>query len=365
MKFSCDKTSLCDAVSNVSKAVAQKTTITALEGIKIKLTENILELTGYDLEIGITTTVTVNSEDSGEFVVDAKLFNEFVRKMPGDVVFIEINDSQMSISSDNTDCSLSVISAEEYPDMPEFDKECTVEIRQSILKTMISKTSFATSTNENKPILTGELFEFEDGVLNVVAIDGLRLAIKTENIGCKENLKFVVPKKTLNEIVSIIKDESDKACTLFTNKKHIIFDINGYKVISRLLEGEFHNYRMSLNGEYKTEIILNVRDLLSSMERCSLIVNDKNRAPAVCNFKSGAVNVECKTALGKVKDSFGADISGDAVTIGVNSKFMLDALKAAEGDKVKIQLNGAMRAIKIIPLEGNDFTYLIMPVQLR
>lgn len=367
MKFSCLRQSLCEAISSVSKAVSQKSTIAALEGIKIKLSPNQLELTGYDLEIGIRTTIPVVSEDSGEWVVNSRLFSEFSRRMAGENILFEIDENlQMNISSSNTQCSISAMSAEEYPELPVVDLDKNIEIRQDLLKSMINQTSYAASTSENKPVLTGELFEIENGIFRVVAIDGFRLAIRTENTDCQDYYHFVVPKKALSEVSGLIKDDSgDKTCFIYTNNKHIIFDINGFLVISRLLEGEFHNYKNSIPEGYKTEIIANKRDFLTCMERCSLLLNDKNRAPVKCTFENGEVKISCKTAIGKINDSFKADISGEAVTIGFNNKYALEALRAADGDKIKIQLNGCMKVIKIVPLESESYIFLLMPIQLK
>lgn len=367
MKFSCSRQALCEAISSVSKAVSQKSTISALEGIKIRLEPNILELTGYDLEIGIRTSIPVVSEDSGELVVNSRLFSEFSRKMSGDIILFEIDENlQMKISSSSTECSISAMSAEEYPELPTFDFTKKIEVKQDILKSMINQTSYAASTSENKPVLTGELFDIENGTFSVVAIDGFRLAIRTETIECQDNYHFVVPKKALSEVSGLIKEDSgDKTCCIYTNNKHIIFEVNGFYVISRLLEGEFHNYKSSIPSDYKTEIILNKRDMLTCMERCSLLLNDKNRAPVRCTFENGEVKISCKTAIGKINDTFKADISGEVVTIGFNNKYVLEALRAADGDKIKIQLNGCMKVIKIVPLESESYIFLLMPIQLK
>lgn len=367
MRFSCNKQSLCDAISSVSKAVSTRSTIPALEGIKIKITQNNIELTGYDLEIGIRTVISAITEGEGEFVVSSRLFNEMTRRMSEDTIIFEINDNMtLDISSGNTQCSISAISADEYPDLPQVDTQSGIQIQQNTLKSMIGQTNHAVSLSEIKPIFTGELFDIENGSFNMVAMDGFRLAIRNERIECNEKYYFVVPKKALSEVSSLIKDDcSGKMCNICTNNKHIIFDLNGYIVISRLLEGEFHNYKISIPHESKTEVILNTKDFITSMERCSLLLNDKNKAPIRCTFENGEVKIECKTAIGKINDVFPADISGEAVTIGFNNKFVLDALRASEGDKIKIQLNGSMKVIKMIPLESEEFIFLLMPIQLK
>ena len=365
MKFICDKNELSEAIGNVSKAVSTKSSIPALEGIKVRVFNGIVELTAYNLELGICTSINAQTEGEGEFVASSRLFSEFTRKMSGNEVTFDINSSLViNISCNETECSFQGISATEYPDLPVVDTDKSFEVKQGTLKSMIMQTNYATSQNESKPILTGELFDIENGQFNMVAIDGFRLAIRCEQINCNERYHFVVPKKALIELASLIKDE-DAPCRVCTNDKHIIFQINNIFVISRLLDGAFHNYKLSIPSESKTEIVISKREFATSLERCSLLIDDKNKSPIRCETESGKVKINCKTPIGKINDSIPAEVLGETVTIGFNNRLMLDALKAAEGDKVRIKLNGAMKVIEILPLEGESFIFLVMPIQLR
>lgn len=366
MRFICDRESLSEAISNVSRAVPQKSTIQALEGIKVNVSPNFVELTGYNLEMGIRTTIIANTADKYEFVVNARLFSEFVRKMPGNEVTVEVDDNNIiNISSAATICSFSGISADEYPDLPIVDNERKFLVKSTTLRSMINMTSYAVSVNESKPIITGELFDIEDGKFNLVAIDGFRLAIRSELIESNDNYHFVVPKKALQEVSTLIKDDDDKICNICVNDRHIIFEINNVFVISRLLEGAFHNYKLSIPANHKTEVIVSKKDFVTSLERCSLIIDDKNKSPIRCEVDNGVIKISCRTTIGKVNDVISADITGETVTIGFNNKLILEALRAAEGDKIRMRFNGAMKVIEILPLEGESYIYLIMPIQLR
>ena len=247
MKFICLKNSLIEAITNVSKAVSDRTNIPSLEGIRFKLEDSVLELTGYDLELGIRTSIAVRSEDKGLFVANAKLLLDIVRRMEEDDIFIEVLDNlQINISSGKAHTSIFGTSASDFPELPAKDDETALVISQPVLKDMIIQTRFAVAKTDIKPILKGELFNIENGVLDLVAIDGYRLAIRYEAVKSTENIKFVVPSKTLNDIVSILDDNEDDTVSIYLSKKHIIFEINGYMVYSRLLEGEFHPYKSSL-----------------------------------------------------------------------------------------------------------------------
>lgn len=366
MKFTCRKEDICSAISNVSKAVSPKSTIAALEGIKVRLTENTLELTGYDLEIGITTYIECDSENSGEVVLNSRLFSEITRRMPSETITYDIDDNlNMKIYGGNAEYQISAISAEEYPALPEIERENPICINQQTLKSMINQTNYATSMNDAKPILTGELFDIEDGGINMVAIDGFRLAIRYEKISCDENHYFVVPSKALLEAARIIRDESESDCEIYVNKKHILFDINGYRIFTRLLEGEFHNYKNSVPTEFKTEVTVKTSDITHCLERCSLLLNEKNKAPVRCIFENGEIKISCKTGIGRLDDSIPAEIDGERVVIGFNNKYLLDAFRAADSDKVRIQMTGANRAVKIVPFKGESFKFIVMPVQIK
>lgn len=369
MKFICEKQTLCEAIGNVSRAVAQKSTIPALEGIKVRLIPGKLQLTGYDLELGIKTEIPVESSDNGEFVINSRLFSDMIRKMPEQSVTVEIDEHMgMKIYGGVTEYNVVVLSAEEYPEIPEFFQDGGIKIPQGVLKNMINQTIFAVSVNENKPVLTGELFDLADGIFNLVAIDGYRLAVRTEKLDIGEygaNTKFVVPAKALKEVSGLLREEFEEPCEIFASKKHIVFDISGYKVISRLLEGEFHNYKGSIPSNSSTEVVIKTRDFISSLERCSLLINERAKAPIKCIFNDGEVKISCATIIGKFSDSFPVELTGPMVEIGFNCKYLLDALKATEGDKVKLLMNGGLAPMKIVPLEGDEYTFLVLPVRLR
>lgn len=367
MKFNCNKNELSDAISSVSRAVSPKSSIPALEGIRVRVSPNEIELTGYNLEIGIRTTIAAETQDSGEFVVSTRLFSEFTRKMSGESISFDIDENLViTISCSATECSFSAMSADEYPDLPVVDSQRSFTVSQAVLKSMINQTSYAASLNETKPIFTGELFDIEDGGFNMVAIDGFRLAIRCEKTDCAEKYHFVVPRKALLEVSTLIKDDAeDKLCTICTNDRHIIFSIGSVFVISRLIEGNFHNYKLSIPNGFSTEVIVNKRDFATSLERCSLLIDEKNKCPITCDVSGSAMRISCRTGIGKINDAVPADITGEAVKIGFNNKLMLEALRAADGDKIRIRFNGAMKVIEIIPVEGESYIFLVMPIQLK
>lgn len=365
MKIICNKQSLYEALVNVSKAAADKSTISALECVKLKLFGSKMILTGYDLEIGINTVIPVNSADEGEICVNSKLFSDIVKRMPTDEIEIDIDENlTCTIIGGATEYSIKALSAAEYPAIPELGEGDEVKVSQGILKSLINGTVFAVSTNDFKPILKGELFEISDNKLNVVALDGHRLAVRTELIKTDEDRTFIVPARTLIEISRLLKDEDEAVCEIRVTKKRVVFDFSGYTVFSRLLEGEFHNYRGSIPQSSTTEVIIQKRELIDSLERAQLLINERIQGKIRCMFEDGSLKLSCQTTVGKINDVISADISGAKVEIGFNCRYLLEALKVIRDDKIKIMMNGGGLPMKIIPLNGEEYTYLVLPVRL-
>lgn len=366
MKVSFLKSEMNEALANVSRAVPPRAAIPALEGIKICLINGELEITGYDLEIGIQTKLHTDSEDFGEYVFNSRLFADIIRKMPSDTVTVEVrSDLTTTISGGSAEYNIMAIAADEYPSIPEPNIERKIVLPQPLLKNMINQTIFAVSTSDSKPILTGELFEIENGIFNLVAIDGYKLAIRTEKLTASENYNFVVKARSLSEISKLLSDDDSKMVEIFVSKRHINFKISNYTVISRLLEGEFHNYKGSMPSAYDTEVVIDTKPFIDCLDRCTLLLSDKVKAPVRCTFANGEVRISCTSTIGKLSDEVTAEIDGPQLEIGFNCRYLLDALRAAESDKVRLSFRGSSSPMRIMPMEGESFTFLVLPVRLK
>lgn len=365
-QFRCEKNSLSEAAANVSKAVSERSPHASLEGILLRLKENRLELTGYDLEIGIRTYLDVESNDAGQIVVNAKLFGELIRKMPEGTVLLKVEDNyQVEISGSRTEYHISSTPAEDYPELPLENMDQHLMMTQGMLRSMILESVFSVSQDDIKPVLKGELFELINGKLNLVALDGHRLAVRSEPVKSDTNMKFVVPAKTLQEIARMLKDEDTELCNIQISSKHAIFDFSGYLVYTRLLEGAFHPYRSAIPEHSGTEVVVDVKAMISCLERASLLINEKISSPIKCVFHDGKLNVSCSTMYGMVNEDVSADIAGPDVKIGFKCKYMLDALRAVHSDRVKFMLDGSLLPMKIVPVNGDSFVYLVLPVKLK
>lgn len=365
MKFNCDRQKLNEAVINVQRAVSSKSTMPALEGILIKAFNNKISLCGYDLEIGITTTLDADIKENGAIVLNARLFSDIIRKMPEDTISIETDEKLIAyISSGKVDYKIIGIDDTEYPELPTVTGRETITINGETVKSMIRQTIYAVSDKDIKPAHKGSLFEIENGTIKIIAVDGYRLAIRTEPIEYNDEKRFIVPGKSLSEVIKLINEDTQDI-QLIVGDRHIIFQIDEYSIITRLIEGEFMNYKAALPKTHNTEIKVNTRQFINAVERMSLLLTDKLKSPVRCKIENGLIKTSCNTSIGQAYDEFEAEITGQDVEIGFDNKYFLDAMRYSETDKVTIQLNGTLSPIVVLPSEGESFIFLVLPVRLK
>ena len=348
MKFSCEKALLVSAVATTSRAVAAKSSIPAMEGILIEA-DTRLRLTGYDLEKGIQATVPAEIQEPGSLVLSARLFGEIIRKMPDDVVVFTAQNYMVNIKCGLSEFNILGTDPEEFPELPTVDQQNSLSLEQSVLRSMISQTLFAVSDNESRPIHTGSLFEVDQNGLTVVSVDGYRLALRREavdKIEGAESFSFVVPGSALSEVEKICSGETLLVC--------------------RRLEGEFLAYRNAIPRNNPIQVECDARTLLASIDRVSLIISEKLKSPLRCVFGDGMVSITTKTGIGDASDQCPITGDGQNLEIGFNNKYLMDALKAAPADKLKLEFSSGVAPCVILPAEGEEnFIYMVLPVRLK
>ena len=368
MKFTCEKLLLLSAILTASRATAAKSPVQLLEGLLLEANEESVKISGYNLKTGIVTTVEAEVEKTGEIVLNARLFGEIVRKMPGQSITVAVNTGLVAtISSDMSEFEIIGSPSSDYPEIPSADGQDSFEIEEEILKDMISQTNFAVSDNEARPIHTGALFEIGKGELTIVAVDGYRLALrreKSEKYNYSE-FSFVVPGTALGELEKIAT-EGDGVVSITLGPKYIMFTIGDTLLISRRLEGEFLNYRNSIPTAAKYNLKVAKDDLISAVERVSLIISDKLKSSIRCVFGEGIIKLNTASAIGKASDECAMEGDGEGLEIGFNDKYLIEALKAAPANDVKIELSTGVAPCVITPIDGSDnFLYMILPVRLK
>ena len=366
MKFECEKTLLAFAIEGVSRAITNRAAIPVLEGIYLKAEGFNLTLTGYDMEMGITTTLECNVLVPGETVLDARLLFSMISRMPAGDVCIELTDEgQAKISGGVVEFEIPAMNASDYPSLPVTGADNTMTLKCGMMREMIEKTIYAVSQDAKKPAHTGELFVIEPGSLTVVALDGYRLAIIKRDVECTRDIRIIIPGKTLQELLKIMGGDEDEV-KIDANRRYVVFTTNGYTIMSRLIEGDFLNYEGVIPKDKKTRVTVDCKTFIDTIERASLIITERLKNPLRINFAEDKVTVRCQTPLGKVVDEFAPiEMAGDAVEIGFNNRYLLDALRYSKCERMVLEINGPLSPVKLLPENGTDFIYLVLPVRFK
>ena len=368
MEFICNLENLRTISNNVALAINLKSsTMPILEGILLECKNNNLKITGYDLSLGIIKNLNVTEKKEGKIVLKAQLFVEILKKLNGETVLIKTDEKQITtIKSENTEYKISGIKTDIYPSIPEIENKNIIKIKDKILKNAIYTTLFAVSINTTQnPILCGSLFTIKKNILTLVSVDGYRVAISNSKIkNEKIEESFVISSKTLNEILKLLKEDEKFETTIEIGKTHVVFKIDGYYIITRLLEGSFLDYKAAIPKDCTTEIELDPKILEQSLLKVSVMVTQK--ISVVMKIFENIIYLECESTLGKVEDIIQTTTKGEILEkIAFNNKFMLDALKHCQTAKIKIGFNGPVMPIKIEPTHGSEFLFLVLPVRLK
>ncbi|MFZ5987486.1 MAG: DNA polymerase III subunit beta [Bacillota bacterium] len=365
MKIVCSKDHLIEGINIVQKAVSTKTTLSILEGILLEA-GNEFKMTGNDLEIGIECFIQADIREKGSIVLNSKMLGDIVRRLPESEVLIEVlENNTVIIECENSHFELRGLPSDSYPALPSIKKENTFKVSQKVVREMIRQTIFAVSVDENRPILTGSLIECVENRLTFVSIDGFRLALrKSSNIDENSNFSVVVPGKTLNEIVKILQP-TDEEIIIYTSQNQILFDIGKCKVVSRLLEGEYLNYKSIIPKEYETKVKVNTKDILSSLERASLITADEKKYPVKFNVTDEKIIISSNTEIGAVREEVRVEVSGSNLDIGFNPRYFIEALRVVEDESIEIYFTSSIGPCTIKPTSGDGYAYMILPVRIK
>ena len=329
-----------------------------------------LKLTTYDLEIGIEYIIDCEVEEEGAIVVNATMFSEIIRKLPNTDISISVNDKNLLvIECEGSLYKLATMNPSEFPELPQISIENSIQIEQNNLKDMIRKTIFAVSTEENRPIFTGCLFEITNNKLNLVAVDGFRLAWKSKYLQTKVNdFKAVIPGRTLNEINKILVD-SFEPIKIGVAKNQALFELENCKIVTRLLDGEFLNYSSVIPETWETRIRVNKSNLQNCFERISLIssssMEKEKKYPVKISVDIGKVTISCTNQTGDAKEEMFVSTEGKNLEAGFNPKYFLDACRSIDDEEIFVDFGTSISPCIIRPVEDGDYIYMILPIRMK
>jgi DNA polymerase III subunit beta len=363
MKFICEKTQLQESISTAQKAVTGKSTMNILEGILLIAKNNELTLIGSDIDLSIETKVKADILEEGSIVVDSKLFGELIKKLPNSSVQIEtLENNSLEVICEKSKAVLKYMNSDDFPSLPKINENMIFSISQKLLKNMIKGTIFATAQDEIRPILTGVKFEIKDKKLNLVALDGLRLALRSEEVDNDNTISAVIPGKTLSEVSKVLEDSEESVNITFT-PNHILFNLSSTKIISRLLEGEFINYNSIIPDEYNLKVVVKRNEFLDCIERASLMAKEGNTNLIKLNIQDDQIVITSDSQLGKAREELNVIMQGDPLKIAFNARFLIDVFKIMDEEEIMLELTSSVSPCVVKNKNKNNCTYLVLPVR--
>ncbi len=365
MKISCSKQALMNGINIVSKAVSTKSIMSNLQCILIEASLNDVKLIANDIELGIETIIESDVKEPGRVALDAKLFSEIIRKLPDSEVLIETNaNSQANIRCERSNFNIPGTSGEDFNYLPEVEKNKSITLSQFTLKELIRQTIFSISDQEATKIMTGELFEVNNDILKVVSLDGHRISIR--KVQLKESydgFKVIIPGKTLIEISKILNGGTEDDVNVYVTNKHILFEYDNTKVVSRLLEGEFYKIDQMLSSDYETKLRINKKEFANCIDRASLFIKESDKKPIILNIENNSIYMKINTAIGSMNEEIEINKEGKDLKIGFNPKFLMDALRVIDDEEIDIYMMNS-KSPCFIRNEDNSYIYLILPVSI-
>ncbi len=368
MKIKAEKKALLGAIIPAMCALSTNAPIPVLESLKFTAENGMLTVTGYDLSKGVKTETAVFVEEEGTILLNPQKISSIIRAMPDEIIDIS-SDSKgvVTVSCKKIKFEIIGLSSEGYPNLPELSGDRSFDIEKGVLKRICQQVLFSVALDDKKPVLAGIFFELSGSRMTAVSCDSFRLSICHENIKSDEMLRFIVPGKTLSELIKLI-DDSEEKITIELTSKHLIVHFGDIYFFSRLIEGEYIDYMRSIPQNNGIEVKLRLHELISACERAQLIIDERAKSPIKLNVVPFGVLISCLTANGKIDDEVVADVSGGEVEIGFNNRYLLDALKGASltGDEeIVLRLSTPLMGMTVQPVDHDGYLYLVLPVRLN
>lgn len=345
------------------KAVPTRTTMNILECILIDATTNEIKFTGNDMELGIETIVEGEIIEKGKVAIDAKLFSEIVRKLPdNDITLTTDSNNNALITCEKSKFNIAGKSGDDFSYLPAIIKDKMITLSQFQLKEVINQTIFSIAINDNNKMMTGELFEVNEGTLKVVGLDGHRIAIRNIKLeGRADDVRVVITGKTLQEISKILNADAESFVNIYFTNNHVLFEFDQTHVVSRLIEGDYFKISQMLSNDYETKVSINKKEFLDSIDRANLLIREGDKKPIIINILNGLLQVNVNSAIGALNEDIDIDKEGKDIMIGFNPKFLMDALRVIDDENVTIYLVNHKSPCFIRDKEEN-YIYLILPV---
>lgn len=363
MKIEINQRDLSKHINIAQKGISSRTTMQILDGILLETKNNKLKLTATDLQMSIETYVDCHVDMEGSIVVNSRIFGDIIRKLPDSTIYIQVDNNSINIKCENSEFNIIGNSATEYPELPIILEQDSFQIPNDLFKTAIRQTVFSTTQDETRPSLTGVLLEIIDKDISFVALDGYRLALKKAPVFSNKDIKIIIPGRALVELNKILEDNEENL-RIGASPGHVVFDTGETIIYSRLLEGQFFNYKEIIRNDHKTSVIVNKKLFQDSLERASLLAKEEKANLVKLNITDGEIIIKSNSEIGNVNEVIKAESSGDNLNIAFNSRYILEGIKVIDSEEIQLNFMGSLNPCIITPVQDENYIYLVLPVRL-
>lgn len=359
-----NKKELVDAVTIVQKAVAAKSPMPILEGILVEAAGQSLILRGTDIDVSIETSFTTEIHEEGRIVLDSRMFGDIIRKLPNNIITLETADNNtVTVSAEKSVLNLLYMDPAEFPVFPEVESTTFLTLPQAALKSMIRKVLSSVATEDTRPILMGMLFEASDGKLNLVGLDGYRMAMVTHELDEPIAIKRVISGKTLRDLLSVVQDNDEEVRLAFTDN-HCLFEMGNTRIISRLLQGEYLKYQNMIPDYSKLSVVIDKNEFRDAVERASVLANEGTSNLIKFNFEGDSLIITSNSKMGKLREEVYCEMTGEPLEIAFNAKYIIDILKTMDEEKLVMEMTSNISPCIIRPEDNDKSLYLVLPVRI-
>ncbi|MFC1667106.1 DNA polymerase III subunit beta [Candidatus Omnitrophota bacterium] len=362
MKIKLLKEELVKNIQKVQNIISSKSSLPILSNVLIEAEKNTIKLTSTDLDIGVSSTLKAEVEEEGALTVPAKRFSDIIKELPDeDILISTMKNNSMTIKCGKCFFKILGLPKEDFPKLPEFEKEPHIIIEQSVLKKMLSLTSFSMSHDETRYVLNGALFLFNTNKLIIVTTDGKRLSLIKKDAGKNAlNKSIIIPSKTIYELNRSLDDQGEVNITFSENQ--VKFELKNIVVVSRLIEGEFPQYEQVIPAQVKEKIVVHREQFLLGVKRAALLTTQDSQSIKIDILKNKIIISKSSPNIGEAKEEIETDYRGPEITIGFNPSYLIEALKVIPKDELGIEILGSDKPA-VIRIE-DWYVYLVLPVQL-
>lgn len=371
MKFSCAKSELLEAISYAQRAVSTRSTMAVLEGIHVEVSDQV-KLTGYDMEIGIEATVMADIQETGSLVMNSRILGDIVRRLPDELVYVHTEDlNTVVIECGLAKFQIKGLDVETFPKLPEVEPKVSLKLPQRTFQKMVRQTIFAASTDEARPNLNSAYLVCNPDHLEMVAIDGFRLALSRSERNPEDKnqdepwpeTSFIIQGKALREIKEMIRDNG--AINIYSSENHILFDMGHVKLISRLVQGQYMNYQSIIPTSEQTHMVISTRELQNAFERSLLLISaENNRFPVTVKTPDDeTLHLDVASVRGTLHEEIAVSVEGQLIDCDFNPRFFLDALRVVDEEKIALSFKGDVGPCVIRPVSGDSFAFIVLPLR--